>query len=86
MDILNKASTKACSLSSFTIRKILNLIENCHNKSYQLLNTFNYVPSHYISKIVSFEQQLKTYSPFTLIVFGIFLYCYFFFSKNVVNF
>ena len=86
MDILNKTSTKACSLFSFTIRKILNLIENCHNKSYQLLNTFKYVPSHYISKIVSFEQQLKTYSPFTLIIFGIFFILLFFFLKKCCKF
>ena len=83
MDMLNKASTKACSLFSFPIRKILNLIENCHNKFYQLLNTFNYVPSNYISKIVSFEQQLKSYSPFTLIVFGIF-YIVILFSQKML--
>ena len=86
MDMLNKTSTKACSLFSFTIRKILNLIENCHNKFYQLLNTFNYAPSHYTSKIVSFEQQLKSYSPFTLIAFGIFFILLFYFLKKCCKF
>ena len=87
MDILNKVSMKVCSLASITVRNLLNLIENCHNKFYQVLNTLNCITSQYTSKIASFQQQLKTYSPFALIVFGLFLIFFFFiFSKNVMNF
>ena len=82
MDILNKVSTKVCSLTSFTVRNVLNSIENCHNKFYQVLNTLNCIPSQYTSKIASFEQQLKTYSPFTLIVFELFLIFLFYFLQK----
>lgn len=86
MDILNKVSMKVCSLASITVRNLLNLTENCHNKFYQVLNTLNCIPSQYTSKIASFEQQLKTYSPFTLIVFGLFLIFLFYFLQKCYEF
>ena len=86
MDILNKVSMKVCSLASITVRNILNLIENCHNKFYQVLNTLNCIPSQYTSKIASFEQQLKTYSPIALIVFGLFLIFLFYFLQKCYEF
>ena len=82
MEIIEKTSSKITSIISITVINLLNLIENCHNKFYQTINAFNFIPSHYISKVTSLEQQLKTYSPFTLIVFGLFLIFIFYLFKK----
>ena len=73
MELLNRALSKLVSFNSYTIRSILNLIENVHIKFYQILNAQTFLPNYYSSKISSFEQQLKSYSPFTLIIFGLLL-------------
>ena len=68
---------------SITIRKILNIIENIHNTFYQIINSQNIVSQIYFSKIFSFEQQLKSYSPYTLIIFGFFLVFLYYLVKKV---
>ena len=93
MEIINKIISKFISFTSYSIRGTLNLFENCHNKLYQLIGTINLLPSNYFTKIASFEEQLKTYSPFTLIVFGLFLIFFIYllkkcwkYTKQIINF
>ena len=85
MELLNRALSKLVSFNSYTIRSILNLIENVHIKFYQILNAQTFLPNYYSSKISSFEQQLKSYSPFTLIIFGLLLIFLVSFLKIVVK-
>ena len=86
MEILNQTLTKLISFSSYIVRITLNLIENCHNKFYYIINSINILPPKYFSKITSFEQQLKSYSPFTLITFGLFIIFLFNLSKKLCKF
>ena len=83
MEILNLKLQKLVSFCSYTIKNILNLLENCHNKCYKLISSKNILNPIYFSKISSFEEQLKSYSPFTLIVFGLFLVFLFFLFKKI---
>ena len=78
MEILNRTLAKLISFSSYLVRNTLNIIENCHNQCYHIINSINFIPPKYFSKITSFEQQLKSYSPFTLIVFGLFIIFFFY--------
>ena len=73
MEILNVLATKLSSITSLSVRNILNLLENCHNKIFQSFKSINLVKPIYFTKLTLFEQQLKTYSPFTLISFGLVL-------------
>ena len=67
----------------------LDIIENCHSKFFSILNSQKIISNKYVSEIPQFELQLKSYSPFTLICFGIILIffyyllklCYEYFSK-----
>jgi sphinganine-1-phosphate aldolase len=67
------------------IRAILNFIENFHHKFYQVMNSQNYISKLFFSKIISFEQQLKTYSPYTLICFGVFLIFLYYIMKKILE-
>ena len=73
MDTISKVIQNLIFYISLSSRTILNNIETYKNKFYQIANSQNYFSESYFSKIISFEQQLKTYSPFTLIFLGIFL-------------
>jgi len=73
METVTKYTSKFISVNSYAIRFILNVIENGHNKLYQLLKTLNLIPPKYINSINDFENQLKTYSPFSLIAFSLIL-------------
>ena len=70
---------------SVIIKTILNIIENLHNNFYQIINSQKIIPKIYFSKVFSFEQQLKSYSPYTLIAFGIFLAFLFYFLKKILK-
>ena len=83
MELINQALSKIILFLSFSTRKTLNIIENCHNKFYQIINSQNYIPEIYFSKISTFEQNLKSYSPFTLISLGIFLYIIYYILKKL---
>ena len=93
MELINKIVSKLISLTSYSIRGTLNLFENFHNKFYQLITAINLLPSKYFTKITSFEEQLKTYSPFTLIIFGLFIIFFIYLikkcwkcTKKIINF
>ena len=86
MELLNQILLKFLSIISFIVRNYLNLIENIHNKFYQLIKTLKLIPSNYYSRIIIFEQQLKTYSPFTLILFGLSLIILLYFIKIIYEY
>jgi sphinganine-1-phosphate aldolase len=73
--------SKSFSISKSSIKFVLNLIENCHNNFFRTLNSQNIIPKEYISRIPTFEEQLKSYSPFTLIFFGLFMIFLYYFLK-----
>ena len=81
MEILNQTLSKFVSFTSYSIRNLLNIVENGHTIFYQILSSQNIIPNKCFSKISSFEQQLKTYSPFTLMTFGLLLIFLVFFLK-----
>ena len=83
MEVLNKTLSKFISFTSHLVRIYLNLLENTHNKIYQLINSVNLIPSKYLVNITSFEQQLKTYSSFTLIIFGLSIIILYYFAKKI---
>ena len=93
MELINKIISKVISLTSYSIRGTLNILENCHNKFYKMIGTINFLPSKYFANITSFEEQLKTYSPFTLIAFGLFIIFFIYllkkcwkYTKKIINF
>ena len=85
MEVINRIPSELTAFLSYSIRNILNLLENCHNKFYQIINTKSIIPPQYFTRISSFEEQLKTYSPFTLIIFGLFLILLFYLLKKVLK-
>lgn len=85
MEIINRISLELTTFLSYSIRNILNLLENCHNRFYQVINTKNIIPPQYFTRMSSFEEQLKSYSPFTLIIFGLFLILLFYLLKMVLK-
>ena len=64
---------KLFSLSKKTFKLGLDLLENCHTYFYSIMNSQNIIPKKYITKISLFEEQLKSYSSFTLICIGLLL-------------
>ena len=86
MAILNQILSTFISLISLIVRNLLNLIENIHNKFYQLTKTLNLFPPDYYSRITKFEEQLKTYSPFTLVIFGLSLILLFYLIKIIYGY
>ena len=85
MDIINKNIQNLIFFCSLSTRTILNTIEAYKNKFLQIVNSQNYFPETYFSKIISLEQQLKAYSPFTLIFLGIFLLLLYRLLKKLFN-
>lgn len=83
MDTLYRILSVLILFFSFISKNILNILENWHIKLFRILNSQNFIPALYISNIISFEQQLKTYSPFTLILYGIFLVLFFSLLKKL---
>ena len=84
MDRLSKVASNCLLPAKKLFKLILDLIENCHSYSFSLLNSQN-LTKQYFSKISSFESQLNSYSPFTLILFGIFLIFIYYFIKSILN-
>ena len=64
---------KLFSLSKKTFKLGLDLLENCHTYYYSIMNSQNIIPKKYITKISLFEEQLKSYSSFTLICMSLLL-------------
>ena len=64
---------KLFSFSKKTFKLGLDLLENCHTYFYSIMNSQNIIPKKYITKISLFEEQLKSYSSFTLICTGLLL-------------
>ena len=62
-----EALTTLFSLSKKTFKLGLDLLENCHTYFYSIMNSQNIIPKKYITKMSLFEEQLKSYSSFTLI-------------------
>ena len=65
--------TTLFSLSKKTFKLGLDLLENCHTYFYSIMNSQNIIPKKYITKISLFEEQLKSYSSFTLICMSLLL-------------
>ena len=65
--------TKLFSFSKKAFKLGLDLLENCHTYFYSIMNSQNIIPKKYITKISLFEEQLKSYSSFTLICIGLLL-------------
>ena len=65
--------TTLFSLSKKAFKLGLDLLENCHTYFYSIMNSQNIIPKKYITKISLFEEQLKSYSSFTLICMGLLL-------------
>ena len=65
--------TTLFSFSKKTFKLGLDLLENCHTYFYSIMNSQNIIPKKYITKISLFEEQLKSYSSFTLICIGLLL-------------
>ena len=61
------------SLSKKAFKLGLDLLENCHTYFYSIMNSQNIIPKKYITKISLFEEQLKSYSSFTLICMSLLL-------------
>ena len=59
--------TTLFSLSKKAFKLGLDLLENCHTYFYSIMNSQNIIPKKYITKMSLFEEQLKSYSSFTLI-------------------
>ena len=64
---------KLFSFSKKTFKLGLDLLENCHTYFYSIMNSQNIIPKKYITKISLFEEQLKSYSSFTLICMSLLL-------------
>ena len=62
-----EALTTLFSLSKKAFKLGLDLLENCHTYFYSIMNSQNIIPKKYITKMSLFEEQLKSYSSFTLI-------------------
>ena len=64
---------KLFSFSKKTFKLGLDLLENCHTYFYSIMNSQNIIPKKYITKISLFEEQLKSYSSFTLLCMSLLL-------------
>ena len=65
--------TTLFSLSKKAFKLGLDLLENCHTYFYSIMNSQNIIPKKYITKMSLFEEQLKSYSSFTLICMSLLL-------------
>ena len=68
-----EALTTLFSLSKKAFKLGLDSLENCHTYFYSIMNSQNIIPKKYITKISLFEEQLKSYSSFTLICMSLLL-------------
>ena len=83
MDSILKIIAKCFSPTKKLFKLTLDLLENCHSYFFTLINSQNILPKNLTSKIPSFEIQLKSYSPFTLICFGIALIFFYYLLKKL---
>ena len=83
MDKIFKIIAKCLSPTKKLFKLTLDLLENCHSYFFSIINSQNILPKQLISKIPSFEIQLQSYSPFTLISFGIALIFFYYFLKMI---
>ena len=83
MDKILKIIAKCLSPTKKLFKLTLDLLENCHSYFFSIINSQNILPKQLISKIPSFEIQLQSYSPFTLICFGITL-IFFYYSLKMI--
>ena len=74
------------TLSKRVVKFVLDLLENFHSSFFKILNSQNIIQKEYISNIPLFETQLKSYSPFTLICFGIILIFFFYLLKKIYSY
>lgn len=81
MEVTQKLLRKTKALSSIFIRYILNFLESTRKYSFNLLNNGNIISKEFFKKILSIEEQLKVYSPFTLICFGLFIALFYYLNK-----
>ena len=77
--------SKSLTLTKRCLKFILDLIENCHSSFFKIINSQNIIPKEYFTNIPSFETQLKSYSPFTLICFGIILIFFYYLLKKIYS-
>ena len=83
MEYIGKILSVLLNISSTSTKKVLDVLENIHIQFYKLLNSGNEFTKNAFSAFSSFEIQLKSYSPFTLITFGIFLVFLYYFLKKL---
>lgn len=57
-----------------TLRQVLNGIESIHNTAFVYLNSTDYFNKRILFKAAYFEEELRTYSPVTIIIFAFLLY------------
>ena len=77
---------KLTKLSKVMLKLSLDSIESLHSYFLYILSSQNIIRKEYTTKIISFEEQLDTYSPLTLILFGIFLIFFYYFIKFIYSF
>ena len=85
MELLDGITTKIISFISYSSRNLLNLLENCHNAFFQTLKTIKFLSPKYFSKLTTFEKQLNSYSPFTLITFGLMILFLLYILKKILR-
>ena len=73
MELLKSFLSLLIRFFCFISSTILNTLENGHEIFYRQLNSQDFIPSNYTSKLIYVEQQMKNYSPFTLVIYGIIL-------------
>ena len=73
MDTIRIILSKCLSPVKYLFKFTLDFIENFHSNFFSIINSQNILSNNYFSEIPIFETQLKSYSPFTLICFGIIL-------------
>ena len=83
MEYVAKILKAILSLTSKSTKKTLDILENFHGQFYKLLTSGNDYTKDAFSVLSSFELQLKSYSPFSLIAFGILLVFLYLFLKTL---
>ena len=83
MEYVAKIVKAILSLTSKSTKKTLDILENFHGQFYKLLTSGSDYTKDAFSVLSSFELQLKSYSPFSLIAFGILLVFLYLFLKTL---
>lgn len=93
MEVLKKVIKIIEDICTLLTTKSLIGLEKCRGYGYSLLNNEKLIPKIYSKKISDFEEKIKVYSPFTLIVFGLLIIIIFRLlrkilkkTKKVINF